>query len=176
MKELTQEILKELLHYDPDTGVFTWKKRDRKWFKSDRDFKSWNARYPQEKAGCVKDGYTAIRLAGKANSAHRLAWLFVYGVTPVSQIDHINHNKSDNRILNLREATPQSNQRNMPKSPRNKSGTTGVRLDTRSNRWTAQIRYDGEQVHLGSYIEMKDAIKARKAAERIHGYHKNHGL
>ena len=91
---LSQKYLREALHYDPDTGIFTWKVATASCVKVGAE------------AGCVKnDGYRAIGMGGKSYKAHRLAWLYVHGEWPKEQIDHINHIRTDNRMENLRPAS-----------------------------------------------------------------------
>ena len=110
---ITQKELKDLLHYDPETGVFTW-------------LKSGKGRKANGETRGLTNGYFTIRINWRQYKAHRLAWLYVYGVWPKGQIDHINHNTTDNRIANLREVTNQENHRNMSLSKNNTSGVTGV--------------------------------------------------
>ena len=109
---ITQDELKDLLHYNKETGDFTW-------IKPDTEAKIGVA-------GCYCNGYVVISIDGEAYYAHRLAWFYVYGVWPQIQIDHVNHIKDDNRLINLREATILDNQRNASKRKDNLSGVTGV--------------------------------------------------
>ena len=98
---LTQERLKELLHYDPETGVFRWKVDRPKGVKIGN------------KAGTLdQDGYRKISLDGKRFYAHRLVWLYVHGEFPFDQIDHKNRVPDDNRLVNLRQATSGENRAN----------------------------------------------------------------
>lgn len=153
---LTQERLKELLDYDPDTGIFLWKV----------------SRYSEcigKEAGSVAitDGYRRIALDGKKYLAHRLAWLFVYGVWPTNQIDHIDHNKSRNKISNLRDVTNGENQQNQIKPQKhNHAGKLGVRH--RNGKYQAQIKIDGKSKHLGSYSTADEAHLAYLQAKRKH--------
>lgn len=162
---MNQSELKELLHYDLDTGVFTWL-----------------VRVPRTRfSGCVAgfecQGYRRIKIRKKRYTAHRLAWLYVTGNWPEDEIDHINGDGEDNRFANLREADRFVNARNMPLSSVNKSGVVGVRLRKRkkSQSWVVQIADKGVKIHLGCFKSKNDAIKARKAAEKRLGYHPNHG-
>ncbi len=154
--KLMQEELKKVLKYDPKSGVFVRiKKASNKGNKR------------------LDKGYLRLRVAGRLYYAHRLAWLYVYGVFPVQQIDHKNHNRADNRILNLRDVTNEENSKNQKMSKLNKSGVTGVYFDRK--RWRAQIKLEGKTTSLGSFVQFHEAVNARKNAEVLYGYHENHG-
>ena len=92
-QELTQDYLKSILHYDPDTGVFTWLKK-----------LSNNTKVMGVAGTIAQDGYVKIRINSQGYPAHRLAWFYFYGTFPQEQLDHINLNRSDNAIKNLRIA------------------------------------------------------------------------
>jgi hypothetical protein len=152
----TQERLKELLHYDPDTGLFTW-------------IKSTNTsiKINSVAGGKTSRGYTQIRADKKLYLARRLAWLYVYGNFPESFLDHVNEKPSDNRISNLRLATHQENGHN--KSTPNKNNTSGflgVIWQKPNKKWLAQIRINGKRKHLGLFNTPEEASEAYKAAKR----------
>jgi hypothetical protein len=160
--ELTQSLLKELLHYAPDTGVFT---------RFSENAGSFNGA-----AGCVVPrGYVSIWVAGKVYRAHRLAWLYMTGEWPENETDHINGKRADNRFINLRSVTHEENNQNKSISRRNKSGCTGVTKKASNGRWLAQIMANNERIHLGVFDDIKDAIAARRSAEVKYGFHENHG-
>lgn len=156
---LTQERLKEKVEYDAITGVFTWKK----------------GRGPV-KSGSVAGrphvhGYVRITIDYKDYLAHRLAWLYEYGDWPENEIDHINCDKKDNRIVNLREATRAQNCRNTSASSRSILGIKGVseRSDC-INRFSAKIYFEGKITCLGQFATEKEAKAAYdKAATELHG-------
>lgn len=152
MTQLTQDLLKSLLNYDPDTGVFTWLVQRRGTAKAGTTAGSIN--------GC---GYIHIRVNIKMYPAHRLAWLYVYGVWPSKGLDHINRVRTDNRIANLREATDGENKQNCSLHRNNSSGIKGVGRN--QGKWRARISVDDRQIYLGRYTTIEDAIAARKAAE-----------
>ena len=146
----------EFLDYDAETGKFTWLARDRVHFSCSAQWRNWNARYPGTEAGSVGlKGYRAIGLHGRFHKAHRLAWTVVYGVEPESAIDHINGDRDDNRIANLREATRGENLQNQ-RNPRSdsSSGYLGVSPYPYRDGWTAQIHKDGIKKHLGVWIDI----------------------
>lgn len=159
---LTQKQLKRVLHYDPDTGIFTWLKTTSNHYKGE--------------AGCYTYAdYRSIWIKTRPYMTHRLAWLYVYGKFPSGEIDHINHNRADNRIVNLRDIPRVANQRNQKLHTNNTSGVVGVCWKKKEQKWTAQIVVNRKCIYLGLFKYKKDAIKARKEAEIIHNFHPNHG-
>jgi len=161
---ITQEELKEILNYNPDTGIFTWIKSDRY---------GWVGKSPKMRTG---RRYIEILAKGKLYKAHRLAWLYVYGEFPQNELDHINNNTEDNRISNLREATRFENTRNTRTPSTNKSGYKGVYFNEVNNRWVAQISCNGIQYYLGSFCVKEQAAEAVRAKrEELHKEFANHG-
>ena len=155
--ELTAEYLRSVLHYEPETGIFTRKVSTARRVKAG------------DIAGCPDgDGYLRIKLQSRRYKAHRLAWLHFHGVWPKDQLDHINRNRSDNRIANLREATNKQNQQNTGKRSDNKSGHPGVSWYKPYSKWRAQIMHNQKQIHLGYFSILEEAIAARKAAEKLY--------
>jgi hypothetical protein len=118
--------------------------------------------------------YRRVRVNGKAYFAHRLIWLYVRGYFP-EQIDHINGNGLDNRLINLRGSDSTGNSRNRRKYASNTSGHTGVYRCKPHSKWQVKIKINGVQKHLGYFHDINEAIKARKQAEIEHGFHVNHG-
>lgn len=119
------------------------------------------------------DGYLQGRCAGVRTPfrAHRIAWKMHYGTDP-QEIDHINGDRADNRISNLREVTHIENQRNRRVSRNNTSGISGVRWHSRDRCWFAQINILGRAKHLGSFQTREAAAAARMAAEEQLGFAK----
>ena len=149
--DLTADRLRKLLNYDPDTGTFTWAITRRGCRKN-------------SVAGCkMKHGYVAIRLDNKLFTAHRLAWLYVNGAWPKAQIDHVNRDRADNRVANLREVTNAENAQNK-KSSRNKSGFAGVRKENR--KWLAEIKVNYKPIRIGLFETPEAAHRAYVAAKR----------
>lgn len=151
---ITVERLKELLNYDPETGVFTWK------INKGRSLKG-------SEAGSVKHhGYRRIVLDGKRLYAHRLAWLITYGVWPSHSVDHINRQRDDNRIANLRDLPIQHNVWNQPeKRSNNTSGYPGVSA-LPTGRYIAHIRVDFKKRSLGTYSTAEEAAAAYLNAKK----------
>jgi len=169
MSEITQKLLKELLEYNIDTGVFFWKKMP-----NGRVAIGSKAGTIQKSKKCKKK-YIAIHIKGKRYLAHRLSFLYVNGNFPCAEVDHINGNGTDNRWINLRSVTKQENQRNAKLRDDNKSGITGVILRTGTTKFRSFIRVDNKQKYLGVFDNLLDAACARKSAEIKYEFHNNHG-
>ena len=153
---ITQEQLKEYLDYNSYTGIFTWKKKPADYIKVGSI------------AGCkTSSGYTYITVLKQRQLAHRYAWIYVNGDIPKGlQIDHINRNKSDNCISNLRLATIGQNQHNRDKSKNNTSGYKGIVWDKSRNKWRAQIKINNKVINLGRFILLDDAQNAYEIASK----------
>ena len=154
---ILREHLLAALHYAPETGTFTWligHGRGRtKGIGSVAGSLDWK-------------GYRRIRIVRRAYRAHQLAWLYVYGQWPGMQIDHINRQKDDNRIENLRLVTPAQNKWNSAAPKTNRSGFKGV--FRRGDRWIASMCTGGKRKHLGVFQTAEAAHEAYAAAERTH--------
>lgn len=117
--------------------------------------------------------YRRVKIGGIRYKIADLVWFYHHGVMPEKILDHINHVSTDDRIENLREVTPRENARNRRISVHNTSGVIGVDW---AGGWQARIQdNDGNRVYLGTFLDIDDAIQARKDAESKYGYHKNHG-
>lgn len=164
---LTQEILKTFLSYDQNTGVFTWKAK--------QTYYTVIGQIAGTIQGTLPDaGYVQIFLLGKLYPAHRLAWLYVHGHFPDKQLDHKDHDRTNNAIDNLREATQHVNMKNKSMYCTNTSGYSGV--TSHGNCWKARIGVNGTKVLLGVFNTYEEAVAARKAGEKLLAYHENHGL
>lgn len=153
---VTAERLRELLEYDPATGVFKW----RPALKMRR-----NGLVAGSSSG---RGYWYISIDKRMYLAHRLAWLYVHGCWPIDQIDHINRVKIDNRIVNLREATGSQNKQNVGAKKSNRSGLKGIWWDGRIKRWRPRIRVGGRALWLGSFRTPEEAHAVYCEAARKH--------
>lgn len=156
--ELTQKGLKEVLNYDPITGIFTW------------GISNSNRVKVGDFTGTLRnDGYIAIGVIGRSYLAHRLAWLYMTGEMPTYFIDHINGNRADNRFCNLREATNQQNMQNLIKpQERSTTGFLGVSFDKPNRKYVAKIRINGKNRHLGSFATPEEASVAYLSEKRKH--------
>jgi hypothetical protein len=170
------ETLRQLLDYDPASGILTWKPRPRDMFANNdlRICNTWNTRYAGKEAlGSVDSGhgYKVGAINGASYLAHRVAWTMQTGLSPKGEIDHINGNRSDNRFANLRDVTKSENQRNAVRRSDNTSGVTGVFWHKASGKWQATAGND----RVGLFADKEAAIAARRKAIRERGYHANHG-
>ncbi|MCP5095383.1 MAG: hypothetical protein GY943_07520 [Chloroflexi bacterium] len=178
---MTQEFLNDILHYEPSTGRLYWRQRTIDMFKDGKQpaksaMNRWNANNAGKEAFLTPHsaGYVTSGILGITCYGHRVIWKMVHGVD-AKQIDHINGNKSDNRIVNLRSVSNSENQKNSAKSSNNTSGVCGVYLNKTLNKWCANISVDYKTISLGLYDDFNVAVVARKVAERKYGFHKNHG-
>jgi hypothetical protein len=153
-QELTQERLKELLHYDPETGIFTWKKL--------------RTGPKRSVAGSVTTkGYRSISVDGRPTLAHRLAWLYIHGCMPSKQIDHANGVRDDNRLVNLRDVDGCENSQNVKRSAPS-SGFTGVYPVHSGGRYFATIASKGRgSIYLGTFATPEEAHQAYLTAKEV---------
>jgi hypothetical protein len=158
MKKLTQERLKEVLHYNPDTGIFTWKVMVGK----------------RAKVGTIPGyhhcGYIYMGVDNHGYPAHHLAFLYMEGYLPEHDIDHINRIRDDNRWDNLRHVSRSCNLRNTSVRSTNKSGVTGVGWDKGKKKWGSCIGVNCKVKHLGGFDNLKEAVQARWEAEVKYDY------
>jgi len=157
---MTQEELKQFLFYSDIISRFTWLVSTNKRIKIG------------DIAGCDRgDGYRQMKINGNKYLEHRLVWLYHYGYMPTKGIDHINGDKSDNRIANLREATDSQNSQNRGIHKNNKTGFMGVTFHKPSGKWAAGIMKNGKKYHLGYYDTPEEARDAYlKAKSELHTF------
>lgn len=175
------DLLRQILRYEPDTGKLFWRERPVGFFQpsdyagvgersADWSAAKWNTRHAGREAfiSRVGRGYLAGKVMGVKLNAHRVIWALVHGEWPVHEIDHINCDKTDNRISNLRLATASENARNRPTYSNNSSGFKGVSWNRQAMKWTAGIRLDGKRKHLGYFDGVEDAALAYAEAAAMH--------
>lgn len=160
---LTQSVLHKLLHYNPDTGIFTWKVS--------------NGRSTVGKvAGSSCHGYVSIGINTKIYLGHRLAVLYMTGGWPAYDVDHINGNRADNRWVNLRQVTRHQNCLNRKRASHNKSGVKGVSWDTYHQKWRVSVTPIDGHVKLMRFGSLLDAVAAAMALRKTkHGAFSNNG-
>ena len=150
---LTAEGLRAVLRYEPDTGEFFWRVM-RGGIRSDFS------------AGSKHNaGYLSIRIDYKSYLCHRLAWLYMHGVWPKHQVDHINGKRSDNRIVNLRECSNSLNCQNV-RAHRDGSGMLGTSFEKRRQKWQAGIGVNGKRFFLGYFETQEEAHKEYLEAKK----------
>jgi hypothetical protein len=149
---LTQEKVKELFSYDPNTGEVRRKVSVAR-----------NAKEGALAGWKNSEGYLHVKIEKASYKLHRIIWLYVYGVWPTGVIDHINRIKDDNRIVNLRDATVQLNNINKGARKDSKTGVPNVTWRERDKSYQAACRRNGKQNYLGSYKNIDDALKAVEA-------------
>ena len=149
---LAQARIKELLSYDDESGILTW-------------IKSTSNRVKVGSiAGCIRpDGYCVISIDSVKYQLHRVVWLYVYGEMPTLFIDHMDGNTSNNRIINLRQATQTQNLHNMRKNKLNTSGFKGVHFHKGSNKWRAVASVGNHPKHIGVFKTPEEASHAYQA-------------
>ena len=165
MKTLpTQQRLKELLDYDPETGDFHWKQ-----------WRGYTAK-TGAKAGSINNGYIQIYIDGVPHKAHHLAWIYHHGCNPKGKLDHWDCNEQNNRILNLREATSSQNNSNRNIQKNNTSGVKGVFWHKGTERWSTQVKSNGKTYGAG-YHKSIEAAKLAVENKRLelHGEFANNG-
>lgn len=149
---LTAERLRELLHYDPGTGVFTWKTKPSR------------NRLSGDIAGSIGvGGYRLIRINRVAYRAHNLAWMYETGALPENILDHINGDPGNNRFCNLRPATSKQNAENRRIGVTNKSGFRGVSFHKMTGKFRANVGHFGKKFHLGLFDSAKEAAEVARA-------------
>lgn len=151
-ESLKHERLLELLEYTPETGIFVWKKTFS------------NAKQGQEAGWVVWNKYKKIAIDSKEYMAHRLAWFYINKEWPKEDLDHIDGNRQNNTISNLREASRSQNLQNKRKQSNNSSGFIGVSYNKKLNKWDARLCVFGKQICLGLFRTAEEASKAYEDA------------
>lgn len=174
-KSFTQQELSDIFEYHPETGAFTWKPRSEKFFRSAGYAKSWNEKFAGRVVAGVTNGkgYALLEFRRKRVLAHRAAWALVHGEYPSGSIDHIDGERLNNRLTNLRDVSHSVNMRNQKLNRNNKTGFSGIFWNGTS--YEAGIKFKKRKIHLGKFSTLEKAVDARKDAEKRLGFHPNHG-
>lgn len=173
--------LRQLLRYEPETGALYWRQRPAHFFDCAarhlaRVMGRWNVSWAGKEAGTIGPyGYRMVTIFNRHFAAHRIAWCITHGQWPSEQIDHVNGQRDDNRLSNLRAATHAQNQRNMRISRSNTSGVTGVYWCRRTNRWKAEISLRSRKVYVGVFRDLAAAEAAIRAKRSELGFSDRHG-
>lgn len=159
----SKEALNDLFYYTPDTGLLIWKKEG-----------SRKKVLGKEAGTAHSDGYRAVGINYAVYLVHRVIWKMITGEEP-DEIDHIDGNRSNNRLVNLRSVGRKENKKNIKKPSNNTSGVIGVCFDASRNKWLAHIKVNQKFINLGYFDTFEAAVAARKAAEVKYNFHPNHG-
>lgn len=176
-----QEKLDMLLTYDPNEGKLFWRNRTLDTFlpvgkrSPEHMMGIWDSRFAGKEAGGLHSGYVRLMIDGVHYMVHRIIWKMVYGTDP-DQIDHIDGDRSNNRLSNLRDVSHQVNAKNRKLYENNKTGLSGVSYHERDEVWQVRIGVgEGEEIHIGNFKLWGEAVAARLAAQTVLDYHQNHG-
>ena len=161
-EQVTQELVRKMFEY-----------RDGKLFR--KITRSQRNKVGDEAGTLEKSGYKRFSIDGKHYRVHRIVWLYHYGEFPDGQIDHINHDRTDNRIENLEMKSNLANARNQRVRKNNTSGALGVTWFKRDKKWRAAIQVLSKNIHLGYFDTIEEAISMRLTANDHYGFHPNHG-
>ena len=163
----SQDELNRLLSYKPETGRLVWKIRG---------LPKWDGRWAGKPAliSVNLNGYLCGEVFARPHRAHRIIWKMVHGLDP-DDVDHVDGNRQNNRLINLRSVTRQDNLRNARRRSDNVTGVTGVSWDANRGRWFVSICVDGKTIGVGRFMTLPEAALARKHAEDKFGFHQNHG-
>ena len=172
----TPETLRQLLRYEPETGKLFWRCRPMEMFASTSRAKAWNGQWADKEAftSLNSHGYKQGKIWGRKLKGHRVAWAVCLGEWPSLPIDHINGDRSDNRVANMRLATTVENGQNTKRPRTNTSGQVGVSFNRAARKWRAYIG-QGAGSYIGQFESFEEAVGARILAEKRAGYHENHG-
>ena len=178
-EEITTELVRELIDYAQETGVFTWRSRERRWFKTDSSFKTWNTRFAGKITGYLRRdarGYpnVNIKILGRLWLAHRLAFVWMGEELP-DQIDHINRDSTNNKWENLCASSQEENMKNKSMHCNNTSGYTGVHWVEASRKWQARVYISGKRKSLGYFTGLEIAAESVRIFKELNGYSEGHG-
>jgi len=172
-------LLRQLIDYDPKTGILLWRMRDVSLFAKPGQATVWNQAYAGQRCFCTPRGagYLGGTVCGVKIKTHRVVWALHCGEWPPSSqdIDHINHDRTDHRAANLRLVSRGDNNKNRPPQRNNSSGFVGISWNAECHKWFCSIGHKGQNVYLGVHACLGNAIRARREAERAFGFHGNHG-
>lgn len=179
--DIPQEDLRELLHYNPVTGVLTWKPRKLKYCHSESSQRAWNTNNAGKRAGRVKTnekGYQrrVVGLFGTSYLEHRVIWAYMKGYPIPEHVDHENRNATDNSWSNIRASNASMNGKNASMTPLNRSGVSGVCWSKNAGKWHAQCKLNGKMHFLGYFLEDDLDIAAMEVLEfrADNGFDPNH--
>lgn len=174
--EPSVDQIRKAVRYDKRSGKLYWRKRAPNSFDRPRHTNAWNTVYAGKPAFASVSavGYLVGAYNYRQLKAHRVAWAIIHGYWP-STIDHINGDKTDNRISNLREVTNAENGQNCRRFSNNTTGVAGVSWSAAQHKYRVMIQANGRREYLGAFSSLEDAARVRAKAERRLGFHPNSG-
>lgn len=177
----SQQVLKQLFDYNPETGIAIWLKRKPEFINASSEVEAvgkataWNNRLEGKQLGTLDtNGYLKIAIFNQRFWLHRIIWKWMEGYDP-DQVDHIDGVRSNNSWVNLREVSVKENAKNKRRLNRNTTGVTGVSICKRTGKYHTYIGHGDTRITLGYFADLESARNARKTAEIKLGYHPNHG-
>lgn len=178
----TQEQLRELLDYDPDTGVLRWREREVHWFSRQAICNNWNSKHAGKRAGYTKTAYDTgyqaryIKLPYNGDFLEsRVIWTWMTDEQPPAMIDHKNRVATDNRWENIQASDQDGNMHNMSKYKTNKSGVSGVFWCKQHEKWRACVNHNKKRYHLGRFESLEEAAKVVSDFRKDRGFSEEHG-
>ena len=181
--DITPELCRQLLRYNPETGKLYWRERSPEMFEgrkrpADLLCRIWNGGNAGQEAFTYigNHGYFSGSILNIGFTAHRVIWAMQVGEWPTHDIDHIDGDRQNNRWQNLRDVTHAVNLRNAAGKSNNKSGATGVNWRADKGKWRARIMVDGKDVSLGHFDSFDEAVAVREAAQSSCGFTTRHGI
>lgn len=180
---MTFEQISKLLRYDSGNGRLFWLPRTPDQFAgtegrtAEHACANWNSKFSGKEAFTATNGHGYRRgtIFNRRYQAHRIVWLLHYGKWPAADIDHINGDRADNRLINLRSVSRAENAKNQRARITNTSGVLGVSWDKQTGKWRVSIQIEGQTRKIGRFPDIESAAAARKAADLRFGFHPNHG-
>jgi hypothetical protein len=175
LTDVSPEDIRRLFSFD--NGRYYWQPRPLCDFKTKQAHAAWNTKYAGTEAmrKAVRGGYKQICINNRLYGAHRVVWVFHYGEWPADQIDHIDGNRGNNDLANLRVVTNAENCRNQRRRSTNVSGHTGIHWNKECRKWHVQLLVGGVKRYFGLFDNIEDAVAARAKANAEYGFHPNHG-
>ena len=173
--DVSPEDIKRLFSFD--NGKYYWQPRPLSDFKTASAHAAWNTKYAGMEAmgKTYGDGYKHVGINHKDYRAHRVIWAFHYGEWPADQIDHIDGDRGNNDLANLRDVTSAENGRNQRRRSTNASGHMGVHWNKKCGKWHVQLSTGGVKRYFGLFDDLEEAVAARTKANIEYNFHANHG-
>lgn len=174
---MKSEFLEECFSLDEDEGILTWKTRPLTHFKSLRGMRIWNTKFAGKPAGGINaQGYLAVKVNFVPILNHRIIWILLHGEIPGGfVIDHVDHDRLNNKPPNLRLVRQEDNTRNASLRKDSSSGVSGVSFHKASGKWVSYLHHCGKRVSYTTHESFEDAVQTQMRLRVQYGFHENHG-